>query len=162
MPASTSAPPGLQLAFEERAGLAPPLVIGPVPAGVRRIIPIGAGVFEGPGFAGEGIRGRIVPGGADWQILRSDGVDQLHARYTLETDRGALIYVMVEGMRAGPQDTMARLRSGEVVDPAQYYFRGTATLETSDAELQWMTRSMFVISGERYPSEVVIRFWRVL
>ena len=162
MPWPTPAAPGLQFAFEERVGLAPPLVIGPVAAGVRRIVPIGAGTFEGPGFEGEGIRGRIVPGGADWQILRSDAIDELHARYTLETDRGALIYVLVRGMRSGPRDVMERLRSGEVVDPALYYFRGAATLETSAAELLWMMRSVFIISGERYPSEVVIRFWRLL
>ena len=155
-------PPGFQLAFEERVGLAQPLVIGPMAAGVRRIIPIEAGAFEGPGFDGEGIRGRIVPGGADWQILRADGIDELHARYTLQTDRGALIYVLVRGMRSGPAEVMERLRSGEVVDPSLYYFRGAATLETSASELQWMTRSLFVISGERYPTEVVIRFWRLL
>ena len=160
---SSSAPvaPRLAFAFEERVALAAPLVIGPIAAGLRRIIPIGEGTFAGPGYQGEGIRGRIVPGGADWQILRTDGVDELHARYTLETDRGELIYVMVQGMRTGPEDVMRRLRSGEAVDPAQYYFRGAATLETSSPELGWMMHSIFVISGERYPSEVVIRFWRV-
>ena len=154
--------PGLVFAFEERVSLAPPLVIGPVPAGLRRIIPIGSGTFEGPGYQGEGLAGKIVPGGADWQILRHDGVDDLQARYTLETNRGELIYVNVQGMRTGPDDVMHRVRAGEVVDPSLYYFRGSAIFETSSPELGWMTRSVFVISGERYPSEVVIRFWRVL
>ena len=157
MPTSVPAPPGFEFAFEERVGLAPPLVIGPVAAGIRRIVPIGEGTFEGPT-----LRGRIVPGGADWQILRSDGVDELHARYTLETDRGALIYVLVNGLRTGPPEVIEKLRAGEIVDPSQYYFRGAATIETSAPELLWMTRSIFVIDGQRYPSEVVIRFWRVL
>ena len=154
--------PGLAFAFEERVALSAPIVIGPIPAGIRRIIPVGAGTFSGPGFQGEGIAGKIIPGGADWQILRTDSVDELHARYTLETDRGELIYVMVQGIRSGPEDVIQRIRSGQVVDPAQYYFRGTATLETSSPDLGWMTRSVFIISGERYPAEVVIRFWRVL
>jgi hypothetical protein len=162
MLASPPAAPGLSFAFEERVSLSAPLVIGPVPAGLRRIVPVGAGTFSGPGYQGEGIEGKIIPGGADWQILRTDGIDELHARYTLETIRGELIYVMVQGIRTGPDDVMRRLRSGEVVDPSLYYFRGSATLETSSPELGWMTRCCFVISGERYPAEVVIRFWRVL
>jgi hypothetical protein len=162
MSASPPAAPGLVYAFEERVALSPPLVIGPVPAGLRRIIPIAAGTFEGPGYQGEGLAGKIVPGGADWQILRNDFVDELQARYTLETNRGELIYVMVQGIRTGPEEVMLRLRAGEVVDPSLYYFRGSAILETSAPDLGWMTRSAFVIGGERYPSEVVIRFWRVL
>lgn len=154
--------PGLVFTFEERVALAPPIVIGPQPAGLRRIIPVAEGTFDGPGYQGEGIAGRIVPGGADWQILRNDMVDELHARYTLETNHGELIYVMVQGMRSGPDDVIRRLRAGETVDPSKYYFRGTATLETASPELGWMSKSMFIISGERYPSEVVIRFWRVL
>jgi hypothetical protein len=160
--ASALAPPQLALAFEERVGLAPPMVIGPVAAGIRRIVPVGEGTFEGPGFDGEGIKGRIVPGGADWQILRSDGVDELHARYTLETEKKELIYAEVKGIRSGPAEVMSRLRAGETVDPSLYYFRGTATIETSAPALLWMTKSAFVITGERYPAQVVIRFWRLL
>ena len=149
-------PPGLVFAFEERVALRTPLVIGPIAAGIRRVIPIGEGTFEGPEIAG-----KILPGGADWQILRTDGIDELHARYTLETNRGELIYVVVDGIRSGPDDIMQRLRSGQIVDPSLYYFRGSARLETSAPELGWMNRSVFIISGERYPAEVVIRFWRV-
>src|SRR5437867_754337 len=134
--------PGLVFTFEERVGLAPPLVIGPIASGIRRIVPIGEGSFEGPGFNGEGIKGRIIPVGADWQILRTDGIDELHARYTLETDRGELIYVLVQGIRTGPPEVMQQIRSGVAVDPSLYYFRGAATIETSAPELGWMTRSL--------------------
>ena len=56
---------------------------------------------------------------------------------------------------------MKRLLAGEVVDPALVYFRTQPKFETSAPELQWVTRSLFVGIGERYPSEVVIRFYRV-
>ena len=144
--------PGLQFAFEARVDLGTPQEIGQ-----RRVIPITGGTFAGPG-----IKGRVLNGGADWQILRTDGIDELHARYTLETNRGELIYVVVDGIRSGPDDIMQRLRSGQIVDPSLYYFRGSARLETSAPGLGWMNRSVFIISGERYPAEVVIRFWRVL
>src|SRR4051812_48490679 len=108
----TTSPPGLEFVFEERVGLSKPLVIGPIAAGIRRVIPVAGGTFEGPS-----LKGRVLETGADWQILRNDGVDELHARYTLETDSGALIYVLAQGLRTGPPDIMQKLRSGEVVDP---------------------------------------------
>ena len=51
--------------------------------------------------------------------------------------------------------------AGEPVDPALVYFRTVPKFETSAPELQWLMRSIFVGTGERYPSEVVIRFWRL-
>jgi hypothetical protein len=149
--------PGLEFVLEERVDLSPPIVIGRTPAGLRRIIPIQSGTFEGPR-----LRGKVLAGGADWQVLRPDGVDELHARYTLETDQGALIYVKVDGLRSGSPEVMERLRVGETVDPSLYYFRGVPVFETAAPELEWLTRSIFVLTGERYPSQVVIRFWRVL
>jgi len=88
--------------------------------------------------------------GADWQIVRPDGVFDLDARYTLETDSGKLIYVVNRGMRHGPPE-----------EPAKVYFRSVPVFETAAPELQWLTRSIFVGTGERYPSDVVIRFWRI-
>ena len=70
----------------------PPLDVGPVPGGRRRIIPILSGTFEG-----SGMKGRVLPGGADWQIVRADGLGELDTRYTLETDDGKLIYVQNAG-----------------------------------------------------------------
>ena len=49
----------------------------------------------------------------------------------------------------------------EDVDPDLVYFRTVPTFETSAPELQWLTRSIFVGTGERYPSHVLIRFWRL-
>ena len=57
---------------------------------------------------------------------------------------------------------MAKLLAGEAVDPALVYFRTVPTFETAAPGLAWLTRSVFVGVGERYPSEVVVRFWRLV
>jgi hypothetical protein len=148
--------PGLAFAFELRATVAAPLEIGQVPRGRRRIVSITGGTFEGPG-----IKGKVVPGGADWQIIRADGFSELDTRYTLETDKGQIVYVQNAGMRHAAPAVMEKLLKGETVDPKLVYFRTVPTFETAAPELQWLTRAVFIGTGERYPNEVVIRFWRV-
>ena len=148
--------PGLTFAFEIRAQVGTPLEMGQVPQGRRRIIQILGGTFSGPG-----IRGRILPGGADWQIVRADGFTELDTRYTLETDKGELIYVQNKGVRSAAPDVMKKLLAGETVDPSLVYFRTVPVFETSAPALQPLARSVYIGVGERYPSEVVVRFWRV-
>jgi hypothetical protein len=148
--------PGLVFAFEARVTVGAPVEIGQVPRGRRRIVSILGGTFEGPG-----IKGKVVPGGADWQIIRADGFSELDTRYTLETDKGQIIYVQNAGMRHAAPAVMEKLLKGEAVDPKLVYFRTLPTFETAAPDLQWLTRAIFVGTGERYPTEVVIRFWRV-
>ena len=112
--------PELELLLEIRASLAAPIVVGDVPEGARRVVPIEGGTFEGPR-----LRGTVVPGGADWQYLRADGVMIVEAQYLLRTDDGVVIQVNNRGMRHGPEAVMRRLGAGEAVDPAEYYFRAT-------------------------------------
>jgi hypothetical protein len=148
--------PGLVFAFELHVNVGAPVMVGQVPGGQRRIVSILGGTFEGPN-----IKGKVVPGGADWQIIRADGFSELDTRYTLETDKGQLIYVQNAGMRHAAPAVMEKLLKGEVVDPKLVYFRTIPTFETSAPDLQWLTRAVFIGTGERYPTEVVIRFWRV-
>ena len=149
--------PELKFVFEARADLGTPLEIGIVPSrGERRVIPILGGTFEGPS-----IRGRVLPGGADWQIVHADGSAEVDARYTLETDKGALISVFNQGIRNGPPEVLARLRAGEHVPASSYYFRAVPKFETSDPALQWLCGSIFLCSGERLAAQVILRFWQV-
>jgi len=148
--------PGLVFAFELRVNVGAPVMVGQVPRGQRRIVSILGGTFEGPN-----IKGKVVPGGADWQIIRADGFSELDTRYTLETDKGQLIYVQNAGMRHAAPAIMEKLLKGETVDPKLVYFRTIPTFETAAPDLQWLTRAVFIGTGERYPTEVVIRFWRV-
>jgi hypothetical protein len=149
-------PPKLTLVMTLRVQVGPPMELGEVPRGRRRIIPILGGTFEGPNF-----RGMVLAGGADWQIVRADGLAELDTRYALQTEQGSLIYIQNAGMRHAPPDITKKLLAGEPVDPAQVYFKTVPTFETSAPELQWLTRAIFVGTGERYPSEVIIRVWKV-
>ena len=148
--------PKLEFAFEVRAEVADPTVVGQVPGGLRRIIDITGGTFEGPG-----IKGKLLPGGADWQLIREDGFTIIDARYTLQTDAGDLIYVSNIGMRHASPEVMQRLNAGETVDQADIYFRAVPAFETAAPELEWLMRNIFVATGERYPNGVIIRFWRL-
>lgn len=156
LPPPPAAPPGLVFAFQARVELGPVMELGQVPTGRRRIIPIIGGVFEGPG-----IKGKVLNHGADWQIVRADGLAELDTRYELETDKGQLIYIQNVGMRHAAPEILQKLAAGEVVDPNLVYFRTVAKFETSAPELQWLTRSIVVGSGERHPTHVIVKFWRL-
>jgi len=149
--------PTLEFAYEARADLLPAVELGETPHGRRRMIPITGGVFEGPA-----IRGRILPGGADWQIIRADGVTEVDALYALETDDGAVIQVRNCGLRHGPPEIMERLAAGETIDPAAYYFRATPVFAASEGPHAWLNRSVFVCAGARFASTVTLRVFRVL
>ena len=154
-PAATL-PPALDFALEIRVRVGVPLEIGPVGTGRRRIIPLTGGTFEGPG-----VKGIVLPGGADWQLVRADSVAEIDARYTLETDGGQLIYIHNRGLRHAPPEVMRKLMAGEAVSPDQVYFRTAPVFETSAPELQELTRAIYVGTGERHPNEVVIRVYRI-
>jgi hypothetical protein len=154
-------PPQLEFVFALRAEVDAPIKIGSVAGRERRIVPIRGGTFEGPGHGGVALRGRVVPGGADYQEIRADGFTELEARYVLETDQGELIYVVNRGMRHAPPEVMAKLNAGQAVDQSQIYMRVVPTFETTAERLQWLTRAIFITTGERHPNGVVIRFYRV-
>lgn len=131
--------------------------LGDTPLGRRRIIGITGGTFSGPRLSG-----RILPGGADWQVIRSDGVAYLDARYTLETADGALIYVNNKGYRHGPKEVIERIGRGEDVDPALYYMRATPWFETSAPAYAWLNRAICVCTGARRALGVELDVYEVL
>jgi len=153
---ATPASPRLVFAFELRARVGTPVEVGQVTHGRRRIVPIEGGTVTGPQ-----LRGTVTAGGADWQVIQPDGFTELDTRYTIQTDKGELVYVQNPGIRTAPPDVMQKLLAGQAVDPTLVYFRTQPKFETSAPGLQWLTKSLFVGVGERYPTEVVIRFFRV-
>ena len=147
-----------RFAFEARVTVATPQIIGQSSRGLRRVVPITGGTFEGPR-----IRGRVVPGGADWQVVRPDGVLSLEAKYTLEASDGALIMVTNRGMRHGPPDVIEKLTRGEAVDPSRYYFRTVAEFEVAlESAHAWLNRAMFIGIAERLPGAAIVRFYEIL
>lgn len=148
----------LDFAFDITVTIGPAQELGDTAHGRRRIIPITGGRFEGPNISGV-----VVPGGADWQLLRPDGVAEIEARYTLQAHDGTLIFITNTGLRHGPPEVMRRLAAGETVPPTEYYFRTVPVFELkTGTPYDWLTHSVFVATGSRYPDRVVIGVWRVV
>ena len=140
-----------------RAELADIVDVGITPMGHRRVVNIQGGHFEG-----DLISGTVLPGGADWQWVRTDGTIDLDARYTLKTDAGELIQVTSQGLRTASPEVLARLGRGEDVDPTLYYFRTVMRFETSAPALLPLTRLLAVAYGRRTRNAVELRVDEIL
>jgi hypothetical protein len=150
-------PPALEFAFAAQVTIAAPTVVGSGPHGLRRIVAITGGTFEGPR-----VKGSILEGGADWQFVRADGVLQIEAKYTLRTHDGVTIMITNRGMRHGPPAVIERLAKGEAVDPTSYYFRTVAEFEApSDSAYAWLNKAIFVATAERRATVVNVRFYEL-
>ncbi|MFN8632416.1 MAG: DUF3237 family protein [Chloroflexota bacterium] len=139
---------GLRFVMEVLVEIDPALEVGQTPTGLRRVIPITGGSFEGPGM-----RGAVLSGGADWNLRRSDGVAEVWARYTLQTDDGALIMVTNAGLGRGEHFTPER------------YARTVPSFEVGPGPYEWLARSIFVGTLERRQdgvSGVKLRFFEVV
>ena len=149
-------PPGLEHVADLTVLVGPPIEIGATGAGLRRIIPITGGRIEGPG-----LRGRVLAGGADYQLVRGETIAELDARYALELDDGRSIYVVNRALRRATPEVTARLVRGEPVEPSLVYFRCAPSFEVADASLRWLVESLFVGTGARRPDRVELSFFRV-
>ncbi len=146
----------LKRLYNAEITLGAPQELGETPLGRRRIIGV-----TGGRFAGERLSGRVLAGGADWQLIRPDGVAVIDTRYTMETSDGALIYVRNRGFRHGPPEVLRRIAAGEDVDPSLYYMRTTPALETGDPRYAWLNRIVCVASGARRAAAVEIEVFEV-
>jgi hypothetical protein len=131
--------------------------LGAMAHGVRSVVLVSGGDFEGPR-----LRGKILPGGGDWLLLRPDGVLELDLRITLETDDQALIDMRFQGIRHGAPEVIAALGRGEVVDPTRYYFRTLPRFETSAEKYAFLNRIITVGNGEARPDGAVHRIEEIL
>lgn len=148
--------PGLRLLYRAEVAIGTPLTVGAVAGGTRRVVPITGGTFAGPR-----LRGRVLAGGADWQVLRDDGVTEVEARYTLETADGALVDVRNSGLRHGPPEVLAALAAGAPVDPDSYYFRTTPRFACGHPEYLWLNGVVAVARAERHPDKVLLDVFEV-
>ena len=130
---------------------------GEIGTGVRRIIPIIGGEVRG-----EKVNGKVLPFGADFQIIRPNELIELEAKYAFETDDGAVVYVENKGMRFGPVDLLQKLKRGEPVDPKLIYFRTVPKFETGAPNYSWLMENLFIGSAARHADRVVIDVHQVL
>jgi hypothetical protein len=136
--------------------LGPPVDAGLTGKGLRRMIPITGGKFEGPRFSGT-----VLPGGADWQLVRMDGVVEVEAKYVMQAETGAKVVVKNTGILKAPGAVLGALAVGEVPDPSSYYFRTRPTFETGDEGLAWLNRTVALGVAEIGRDQVVVTVYRV-
>lgn len=148
--------PSLKRFADLRIEVEKPQEVGRTQHGLRRLIPILGGRVEGDGWSG-----RVLPGGADFQLVVTPRMAELDARYTLETDGGDLIYVCNRAIRVADEETTARLVRGEAVDPSLIYFRCSPSFETASPSLKWICERLFIGTGIRRPDEVELALFEV-
>jgi hypothetical protein len=146
----------LQPLMTLRLQVEPIISAGPTPAGEVRVIPFTSGSFEGPD-----LRGKLLPGGTDWQRVRGDGVLEINAHYMLETEQGERIEVVSQGIRHASPEVLDRLARGERVAASEYYFRTHIRLTTAAPRLERLNRMLVVSFGERMKSAVHLQLYAV-
>ena len=129
---------------------------GPAKHGERRYVPILGGSVQGSELNGE-----VLPGGADWQVQRADGVTEISAHYVIRSNDGALIEVQSDGLRHGPPEVMARLARGEAVSPQDYFFRTLMRLTTGHPDWLHLNKVMALANGRRDRALVTLDIWRI-
>ena len=150
--------PELKLEFVAHASieLDPPLELGTVLTGRRRVIGIAGGSFIGPL-----LDATILPGGADWQIVTNDGTAIIDTRYSARTTNGELLYIATQGFRSGPPEVLARLAAGEDVPSTEYSFRLSARIECGGPTHSWVNSTVFVATAARAASAVTYDLYRL-
>jgi Protein of unknown function (DUF3237) len=149
--------PRLRKVYRLEATLARALDLGDTAQGRRRIVPLTGGAFTGPE-----INGKLLPGAsADWQVLLADGTALGDIRYTLQTDRGDLLYVQSRSVRHGSAEVLARLGRGEDVDASEYTFRTSTQIETAAPQLDWLNKGVFIGVGGRQATRVIYETYLV-
>ena len=135
-----------EFVFEIKARIGEVIPLGETKDGKRQSIPI-----TGGSFSGAGIKGEIIPGGADYQLVRPDGIVEINAIYMIKTDDGAVINVENRGII----DT-----TGE-----KLYFRTAPKFTAPVGPYDWLNKHLFLSSIHGDPKQsgyVFIRVYKVL
>ena len=129
----------------------------PVVRLLRRVVPIVGGQVDGVGW-----QGRVLPGGADFQLILADRTQaHLDARYVLELEDGARIWVHNTALRVTSAEDGARLIQGQAVDPDRVYFRCQPRFEAAHPQWQWLAQHQFIGVGLRLPDAVHLSIYQV-
>jgi hypothetical protein len=111
----------------------------------RRVVTFSGGTFSGR----DGLQGRVLEGGIDWQQSRPDGILEIDAHYVLVTDGDESIEVRSVGLRRAAPVVVERIMRGEDVDPDSYYFRTHVRLNAFVPRLAWLNNLLAVSTGQR-------------
>ena len=120
--------------------------VGKADDGPRAIVPISGGYFTG-----DRISGKVIPGGADWQVDRLDGVKNIEAIYALKTDDDQTIVVNNLGI--------VHALTGERYGVTRPVFHAPS------GKHEWLNHSFFVgtiTSLRKTHGAVIIRVYKVV
>jgi hypothetical protein len=122
-----------------------------------------AAVYNGEGvIAGPMLNGKLIPrSGGDYPLVRPNGVIDFDARYVMEADDGAIIYLQSRGFRWGSEEAMSRMARNEPVGFDEYYMRVSTKFDAPAGKYEWMTRHIFVGVAEKTPGGNAIHYFIV-
>lgn len=139
--------PALQFVYEEVVTLDADQPVGETPQGRRNIVPITGGTFAGPR-----LKGRILPGGWDWQLANPGGCFTVQADYMIQTDDGVIINVHNTGTSCKASDG----KQGALLTSPRF--------EAPKGKYDWLNGGVFVgtVEGAQVDGKraVRIRFYQ--
>ena len=134
--------PTLTHVFDIKAEISGAINGGQCPHGVRITIPITGGEVSGR------VNGKVIPGGADYQILNPDQQrSELQAIYTIMTNDSVAIHVCNEGInRFAPDDS---------------YFMTSPKFECDiNSPYNWLNNRIFVCRPVGFEqNSITLRVW---
>jgi hypothetical protein len=139
------------------ADLKDPIDLGAGPFGNRQIFDVVGGHFQG-----SGMKGTVLPSGADWILIGPDGVGRLDVRATLRTDDGALVYVQYPGVAIFNEAVMNALATGSETQFGDTDFFTQPRFETGHPDYAWLNSVVAVAEGRVLPNAVEYNVSRVL
>ncbi len=144
LPASAVQAPELEFVMQLRVNIGAPVWVGETPAGKRQSIPITGGTFEGPR-----LRGTVLAGGADYQLIQKDK-NNLEAIYNIRTDDGVNIHVRNIGVIG--QD-----------EGRPYFFTAPHFEAPQDSPYAWLNLPIYVCrpGNESIDGGIVLNVWKV-
>ncbi|KAK5110709.1 hypothetical protein LTR62_005586 [Meristemomyces frigidus] len=160
-PSYTLPLPTLQFLFHLECDMESFRPIGLGPHGDRSTV-----IFKGGRFEGPRMRGEILPGGGDWEIVRDHDGDQqtahLDTRYNLVTHDGATIYLQTTGTRTGSKSVLKKLGEDEGIGADAFKMRLHLTMETGDERYSWVNSGVFIASAGRNGKMVIYDAYELL
>ncbi len=153
-------------AFDVRMNFDKRWVFGPISGGAQHGY---TSVGSGGTVRGPLLNGKLVDfSGADWPVVRTDGVVELNAHYMIEADDGARIYIRNLGYVHGPLRSPGQAAGDPPAIPG--YFRCTPYFRAPEGPHGWLNRSVIVGIGQRRPhtkpgdepDHSLFRYYRIL
>ncbi len=113
-------------------------------------------------FTGKGMKGTVIPGGADMSVRRNDGVTWVDALYRLRTDDGQVIIIHNAGIWRPNEDGLRKLQAGEKLEEKDYYCLTSPYFRTPPGKHAWMSQYIYVGTiDDVSENEVLIKCYTV-